>query len=211
MLRELPAVAYSCEVAITGDELRETRARYGDNQAAFADRLGVSARTIVTWERDGVPRNRELTVLRVIGPQLTRVRRDISAQEYYESDQYLEDLERSHAQDEGDYSSWVGDTLYGKPQRALAEVGARLEDIDTEDIVYELLRRQKDPRNEQLREWKAMFFGEDTALRDASDSIVSPLSDDELRNVPIDELRKSDHALVAGDDQTTDDEDDVTP
>jgi transcriptional regulator with XRE-family HTH domain len=40
---------------------------------------------------------------------------------------------------------------------------------------------------------------------------VGPLSDDELRNVDIEELRKSDHALVAGDDQTTDDEDDVTP
>jgi transcriptional regulator with XRE-family HTH domain len=40
---------------------------------------------------------------------------------------------------------------------------------------------------------------------------VGPLSEDELRNVDIEELRKSDHALVAGDDQTTDDEDDVTP
>ncbi len=40
---------------------------------------------------------------------------------------------------------------------------------------------------------------------------VVPLSDNELRSIDLDELRKSDHALAAGNDESTDAEEDVTP
>jgi transcriptional regulator with XRE-family HTH domain len=40
---------------------------------------------------------------------------------------------------------------------------------------------------------------------------VTPLSDDDLHTIDIDELTKSGHALAAGNDETTDAEEDVTP
>ncbi|MEG8035056.1 helix-turn-helix transcriptional regulator [Sphingomonas sp. LR61] len=40
---------------------------------------------------------------------------------------------------------------------------------------------------------------------------VVPLSDNELRSIDLDELRKSDHALAAGNDESIDAEEDVTP
>jgi transcriptional regulator with XRE-family HTH domain len=40
---------------VTGSDIKELRARFGDSQAAFAVRLGVTQPTIWRWEKNGVP------------------------------------------------------------------------------------------------------------------------------------------------------------
>lgn len=56
---------------ITGDDLRDTRLFVlRETQQELADRMGVSLRTVGTWEREGVPERREYVVTRSIGEQL---------------------------------------------------------------------------------------------------------------------------------------------
>jgi DNA-binding transcriptional regulator YiaG len=40
---------------VTADQIKEARAHYGESQAAFAARLGVTQPTIHRWEKNGVP------------------------------------------------------------------------------------------------------------------------------------------------------------
>lgn len=151
-------------MAITGYELRETRAEFRENQAEFAARLDVSPRTIFTWEKTGVPPKSERQVLRAIGRVLYKVRGDIAQQEYFESDAYMEDVLQSDPARSFDLDGWKGDLMFARYQRRLAEVGAQLEGLSTEDLIYELLRRDRDPKNTRLREWKAMFVESDVDL-----------------------------------------------
>lgn len=153
-------------MAISGYELRETRAEFRENQAEFASRLNVSPRTVFTWEKTGVPPKSERQVLRAIGRVLYKVRGDIATQEYFESDAYVEDILQSDPERKFDLEGWKGEHMWGRYQRRLAEVGAQLEALSTEDLIYELLRREKDPKNTRLREWKAMFVEGDSDQSD---------------------------------------------
>ena len=55
-----------CGVMITAETMRELRARLRETQRSMATRLGVSERTILTWEHNGVPKTNELQVQKFI-------------------------------------------------------------------------------------------------------------------------------------------------
>lgn len=54
---------------ITIEQLRETRVRLGESQAAFGARFGVDQSTVHRWETDGIPHRgaTRVAIERVLG------------------------------------------------------------------------------------------------------------------------------------------------
>lgn len=97
---------------ISAHDVRSLRARLGLTQAEFAHRLGVSPRSIVSWEANGVPGRSEARVLA-----------------------RLEDASPVRTAPAFREGSVVHD-LYG-----VRDLSGALRDFTTEDLLHELLRR----------------------------------------------------------------------
>ena len=166
----LPSVAYSCTMPISGEELRDARTSANWTQAKLAEKLGVSQRTIVSWESAGVPAKSERAVFRSIGRYIHNIRQEIAHQEWLGSEEGQRHLEKSLAQYEQtqqEYNDdWDGPIMYGRNQRQLVDAANTLSAYDTKTLLYELLRREWDPTGAILRDAFMTFTSEEETKDD---------------------------------------------
>lgn len=85
---------------ISADELRYTRSHLDLTQAEMAEFLGVSPRTIVNWETNGVPESKVARTLKIMGSALEDAKRTAEAIREMSSnlpsdDDYAEWLQRA--------------------------------------------------------------------------------------------------------------------
>lgn len=82
---------------ISADDLRQVRSHLDLTQAEMASHIGVSPRTMVNWETNGVPESKVVRVAKVIGKDLDEAKR---------IEEFLKDAAENRPSDE-DYQSWI--------------------------------------------------------------------------------------------------------
>lgn len=132
-------------MTITADELRDVRAYLDMTQVEFAQFLGVSPRTVGTWEANGVPESKEAKVAVVIGRHL----RDLKVLEGMPplSDLVEDDGEEPEDSDPGD-PAHMSPTPVTRRARLLAPFTSR-------DLLAEVDRRLS-VSGERMNRWDAL-------------------------------------------------------
>lgn len=147
-MRVLPSVAYACDMPISSDDLRDARLSMGMSQTDFASAVGVSTRTIGNWETNGVPERAERQVMRVVGRTILAVRKEREQEAEYqawlETDEGKAHLERQwekHEAAERDRKPFPAVVVHGRDAVQVDRVQDLLAELDTLDLLHELIRR----------------------------------------------------------------------